>query len=84
LFSIRRARPLIFSRLGEVVMPQITAPSHAGEAKGQDTRDRLAQWLQTGNVIYKSVGLGLMDLSVGIHLIQYAQEKGVGTHVPGF
>ncbi|KAK3292543.1 uncharacterized protein B0H64DRAFT_347465 [Chaetomium fimeti] len=50
-----------------------------------DTKRRnLVQWLQTGNVIYKSVGIGLMDLSVGMHLIEYAKEKGVGTHVQGF
>ncbi|SPQ26847.1 93eb211c-69b4-444c-adb4-bb3115c7e18a [Thermothielavioides terrestris] len=77
-------RPEQLVELGEVVTPQGTAPYQADGAKGQDTRDRLAQWLQIGNVIYKSVGLGLMDLSVGIHLIQYAQEKDVGTHVPGF
>lgn len=45
---------------------------------------RLARWLQKGNVIYKSVGLGLMDLTVGMHLIKYAEEKGVGTRIEGF
>ncbi|KAK4100535.1 NAD(P)-binding protein [Parathielavia hyrcaniae] len=47
-------------------------------------RSHLTHWLQTGNVIYKSVGMGLMDLSVGMHLIEFAKEKGVGTHVQGF
>ncbi|KAM7223946.1 hypothetical protein V8F06_000419 [Rhypophila decipiens] len=46
--------------------------------------DRLARWLAKGNVIYKSVGLGLMDLTVGMHLVKYAQERGVGTTLPGF
>jgi len=46
--------------------------------------DHLARWLQYGNVIYKSVGLGLMDLTVGMHLIQFAKEKGVGSHIEGF
>ena len=46
--------------------------------------DHSARWLQRGNVIYKSVGLGLMDLSVGLHLIGFAHEKGVGTRVEGF
>jgi len=44
----------------------------------------MAHWLQQGNVIYKGVGLGLMDLSVGLHLIQFAKEKGVGSHIDGF
>ena len=60
-------------RLGELV------------GKGENSeREDLAQWLETGNVLYKSVGLGLMDLSVGMHLIEFAKEKGVGTFVQGF
>lgn len=47
-------------------------------------RQNLAQWLQTGNVIYKSVGLGLMDLSVGMHVVEFAKGKEVGTQVEGF
>jgi ornithine cyclodeaminase/alanine dehydrogenase-like protein (mu-crystallin family) len=35
-------------------------------------------------VVYKSVGLGLMDLVVGTHLIEVAQEKNVGTRIEGF
>jgi len=46
--------------------------------------DALAKWLAGGNVIYKSVGLGLMDLTVGMHLVKFAREKGVGSHVEGF
>ncbi len=53
-----------------------------------DTRrkkdNQQARWLQSGNVIYKSVGLGLMDLSVGLHLIEFARQKGVGTRIEGF
>ncbi|KAK4145227.1 Delta(1)-pyrroline-2-carboxylate reductase [Dichotomopilus funicola] len=44
----------------------------------------LSQRLQKGNVIYKSVGLGLMDLSVGLHIVEFAKQKGIGTHVQGF
>ena len=55
------------------------------DSKVSDTKSHnLTQWLQTGNVIYKSVGTGLMDLSVGMHMIEYAKEKKVGTHVEGF
>lgn len=55
-----------------------------GDARKQEKDSHMARWLQGGNVIYKSVGLGLMDLAVGIRLIQFAKEKGVGTHVAGF
>jgi len=40
--------------------------------------------LTRGNVLYKSVGLGLMDLTVGHDLVTLAREKGVGTHIDDF
>lgn len=44
----------------------------------------LSRWLSSGNVIYKSVGLGLMDLVVGFELIKLAKTRGVGTRVDNF
>lgn len=41
-------------------------------------------WLINGNVIYKSVGLGLMDLVVGVEVVALAKVKGVGVTVPDF
>ena len=35
-------------------------------------------------MIYKSVGLGLMDIVVGNGLIDYAREHGIGTHIDNF
>jgi ornithine cyclodeaminase/alanine dehydrogenase-like protein (mu-crystallin family) len=55
-----------------------------GDKTENTKRNHLAQWLQTGNVIYKSVGVGLMDLSVGMYIVEFAKEKGVGTHIQGF
>ncbi|KAK2603537.1 hypothetical protein QQS21_004306 [Conoideocrella luteorostrata] len=46
--------------------------------------DGLARWLRDGTVVYKSVGLGLMDLVVGMHLIKVANEKKIGTQIEGF
>jgi len=54
------------------------------QKKKKDKEDALARWLAGGNVIYKSVGLGLMDLTVGMQLVGFAREKGVGSHVDGF
>ncbi|KAI9806774.1 MAG: hypothetical protein M1825_006231 [Sarcosagium campestre] len=42
------------------------------------------EWLAKGNVIYKSVGLGLMDLTVGLDLVRLANDRGVGTMIPDF
>ncbi|KAL1911967.1 hypothetical protein Sste5344_002162 [Sporothrix stenoceras] len=58
--------------------------SQASVDRRKKKEDQSARWLQRGNVIYKSVGLGLMDLSVGLRLIDFAREKGVGTVVDGF
>lgn len=56
----------------------------AREKKKREREDHMAKWLQAGNVIYKSVGLGLMDLTVGMKVVEFARQKGVGTHVEGF
>jgi ornithine cyclodeaminase/alanine dehydrogenase-like protein (mu-crystallin family) len=66
---------LTSSRLGELLAP---------DARQKHSKRHLHDWLQTGNVIYKSVGVGLMDLAVGMFLIEYAKTKGVGTYVQGF
>lgn len=44
----------------------------------------LREWLTKGNVVYKSVGLGLMDVVVGNALVQMARAKGVGTTIEDF
>ena len=46
--------------------------------------DAMSRWLSTGNVIYKSVGLGLMDLTVGGDLVRLARERGIGTTIQDF
>jgi ornithine cyclodeaminase/alanine dehydrogenase-like protein (mu-crystallin family) len=46
--------------------------------------EELSRWLHKGNVIYKSVGLGLMDLVVGSEVVRLAREKGVGTTLEDF
>ena len=42
------------------------------------------KWLGKGDVIYKSVGLGLMDLCVGTELLRLARKRGVGTSFTEF
>ena len=44
----------------------------------------LRKWLEGGNVIYKSVGIGLMDICVGEDLVALAMQRGIGTRVEGF
>lgn len=56
-----------------------------GEKDGQHHVDKgLLEWLQKGNVIYKSVGLGLMDVVVGSDLVRMADERRIGTRIDNF
>ncbi len=54
------------------------------QRKRAEKNDKMARWLEGGNVIYKSVGMSLMDLTVGMHLVRFAREKGVGSSIEGF
>jgi ornithine cyclodeaminase/alanine dehydrogenase-like protein (mu-crystallin family) len=56
-----------------------------GKKGSTDHMDKsLHEWLCRGNVIYKSVGLGLMDVTVGGDLVRLADERGVGTRIENF
>ncbi|KAK3054135.1 hypothetical protein LTR09_004913 [Extremus antarcticus] len=44
----------------------------------------LKEWLTRGNVIYKSVGLGLMDVVVGHGVVEMAVQRGMGTRIEDF
>ncbi|TVY35251.1 Uncharacterized protein LSUB1_G006413 [Lachnellula subtilissima] len=46
--------------------------------------DDLCRWLTKGNVIYKSIGIGLVDLVIGTELINMAREEGVGVTMQHF
>ncbi|KAH6690651.1 hypothetical protein F5X68DRAFT_203443 [Plectosphaerella plurivora] len=72
-------KPSQLVELGELV--ELHRQSEGDESKKDK---KLATWLSEGTVIYKSVGLGLMDLAVGSHLIELAASKGVGTVIPAF
>lgn len=56
----------------------------AKKGSGDDADKSLHEWLQRGNVIYKSVGLGLMDVTVGGDLVKLADERRIGTIIDNF
>lgn len=75
--------------LGELFMLKREAERKMGgkvEEAGCQFQDNsgLKEWLTKGNVIYKSVGLGLMDVVVGGELVRLARERGVGTTIMDF
>lgn len=50
----------------------------------KDTPPARAEWLKSGFVIYKSVGVGVMDIAVGRQLLQLAKTKGIGMTLKTF
>lgn len=42
------------------------------------------EWLESGFVIYKSVGVGVMDIAIGKALLKLAQSKNVGVSLKSF
>jgi ornithine cyclodeaminase/alanine dehydrogenase-like protein (mu-crystallin family) len=46
--------------------------------------DGLETWLEDGFVVYKSVGVGIMDIAIGSKLLEMAKEKGKGMHLTDF
>lgn len=78
------SRPSSPSRSGSSFFHRHKSSHGSSDRKRQEKEDHLCRWLQAGNVIYKSVGLGLMDLTVGIKVIEFAKQKAIGTHVEGF
>ncbi len=61
-------------------------PKRSSSADSSNTAkdDAMSRWLSAGNVIYKSVGMGLMDLAVGGELVRFARERGMGTTIDDF
>jgi ornithine cyclodeaminase/alanine dehydrogenase-like protein (mu-crystallin family) len=53
------------------------------EKATSDSRE-LSAWLQEGFVIYKSVGVGVMDLAIGQHLLGLAASRDIGLRVDDF
>lgn len=75
-------RPKQVVELGELLMVrQATLQSEEDTA---DEEKSLRDWVERGNVIYKSVGLGLMDLVTGGDLVRLARERNLGTSVEDF
>ncbi|PKX89518.1 putative proline utilization protein PrnX-like [Aspergillus novofumigatus IBT 16806] len=68
--------------LGELLMVR-DASRKDNNQDGEDTKS-LREWVERGNVIYKSVGMGLMDLVTGGDLVQMARTRNLGTSVEDF
>ena len=69
--------------MGELLMVKKASMREIEMGTGEGEKG-LRDWLMKGNVIYKSVGIGLMDICVGEDLVRLARGKGIGTYVDSF
>jgi ornithine cyclodeaminase/alanine dehydrogenase-like protein (mu-crystallin family) len=74
------------SRKGSFSLRSRSSSQRPTERKKKQTEkeDQMCSWLSNGNVIYKSVGMGLMDLVVGADLVRLARAKKIGITIDDF
>ena len=77
-----KLKPDNLVEIGELIMVKRAAMKEID--LGGPGEKALVDWLVRGNVIYKSVGLGLMDLVVGGDLVMLARERNFGTTIADF
>ena len=77
-----KLKPEQLVEIGELLMIKKAAMKDI-ELGGEGEKG-LREWLMKGNVLYKSVGLGLMDLRVGWDLLTLARERDIGTTIHDF
>ncbi|VUC36300.1 unnamed protein product [Clonostachys rosea] len=54
------------------------------DQKNKGSSSELDRWLESGFVIYKSVGIGIMDIAIGKALMDLAKAKNIGFYAPSF
>jgi ornithine cyclodeaminase/alanine dehydrogenase-like protein (mu-crystallin family) len=73
---------------GEIIQGKIGGESlvDVGEivALRDEEKERAKDWLENGFVIYKCVGIAVMDAAVASDVVDLARSKGVGVSVPDF
>lgn len=78
---LQEAGELVKAGIDEKTMREVGEILKAKEASDEKA---LTTWLEEGLVVFKSVGIGIMDIAVGSSLLSLAKEKGVGTVLPVF
>ncbi|KAI1827755.1 hypothetical protein F4861DRAFT_286419 [Xylaria intraflava] len=77
----------VLQHSGEAARSEIGAGSvvEIGEIVSLAERDEaLLRWMEDGLLVYKSVGVGMMDLAASNAILTIARERGIGTAIPQF
>ncbi|KAM5348947.1 hypothetical protein ACJ41O_008770 [Fusarium nematophilum] len=67
-----------------VTVDQMLEAGQILQARDSSQSTELNQWLEQGFVIYKSVGMGVMDLAIGQAPLRLAESANVGTRLESF
>ncbi|OLN85370.1 hypothetical protein CCHL11_09859 [Colletotrichum chlorophyti] len=86
------SREACFLEAGELVEAKIPADkimevgevAHNLRTAGEREARLLRDWLENGLIVYKSVGIGIMDLSLGKAILELAGKHNVGTTLQEF
>ncbi|KAL0939223.1 proline utilization protein [Colletotrichum truncatum] len=86
------SREACFLEAGELVEAEVPAEKiiEVGEfterlrKAGETEANALREWLENGLIVYKSVGIGIMDLSLGKVILELAGKHKVGTTLEKF
>lgn len=77
-----KLKPEHLVEVGELMMIKKAATREV--ELGGPGEQGLLEWLMKGNVIYKSVGMGLMDLVVAGDMVRLGKERDVGVTIEDF
>jgi ornithine cyclodeaminase/alanine dehydrogenase-like protein (mu-crystallin family) len=69
---------------GELVSAGVKEEQMLEVGRIADVDSDMRRWLEEGFVVYKLVGMGIMDIAIGRALMGMAKEKGVGVHLDSF
>ncbi|PSR81305.1 hypothetical protein BD289DRAFT_43748 [Coniella lustricola] len=78
------AGELVKAGIEEARIVEVGELSHVLHNGREEEHARLKEWLARGNVVYKSVGMGIMDLSICQALLERAAAHGIGTRLDEF
>jgi ornithine cyclodeaminase/alanine dehydrogenase-like protein (mu-crystallin family) len=69
---------------GELVSAGVKEEQMLEVGRIADVDSDMRRWLEEGFVVYKLVGMGIMDIAIGRALMGMAKEEGVGVHLDSF
>jgi len=78
------AGEVIQSGLGVDKIAEVGEILHLLEGESSERQDKTKECLETGFVVYKSIGVSMTDLAAGQAVLEMARKQGEGVSIPDF